>query len=240
LAGLTLPELLRRREAAAADVGASPARGKSVIWIWLRGGASHIDSWDMKPEAPAEVRGEFAPIATCVPGITICEYLPRQAAIMDRLAIIRGIASNDLGDHTPHYILTGHPTRGIRPSLGAVTSYLQRQPAALPPYVSTFDYSYGEATYTGPAHQPFIPNDRGLKNFSLARELTVERLADRRQLLGQLDQIRRDVDRSGIFAGMDAFMQQAVEMVTSQKARDAFDLSWGAAEIVWREGGGFR
>ena len=231
LAGLTLPQLLRLKQAVAGETATrsvSEGRQKSVIWIWLRGGASHIDSWDMKPLAPAEIRGEFSPIATSVPGIQICEHMPRQAKMMDRLAIVRGILSNDLGDHTPHYILTGLPSRGIRPSFGSVASYLRGrtriQPSEVPAYVSTFDYSYGEAHYTGPANQPFFPNDRGLDNLRLSRDLTVDRLDDRRQLLGQLDQLRRDADRSGTFDGMDAFTRQAVEMVTSAKARDAFDL----------------
>jgi hypothetical protein len=224
LGGLMLPEILRLQQAKAGESKGGPIKGKSVIWIWLRGGASHIDSWDMKPAAPAEVRGEFQPIATSVPGIEICEHLPRQAAMMDRLAIVRGIQSNDLGDHTPHYILTGFPDRGIRPSLGAVASYLHRGPAELPPYVSTFDYSYGESTYTGVAHQPFIPQGAGLENLRQKRDLPLGRMQDRRELLGHLDTIRRKADRSGAIDGLDAFTRQAVEMVTSAKAREAFDL----------------
>src|SRR5215203_4809186 len=107
-AGLTLADVLRLRASAAAPA----TRAKSVIMIWLRGGPSHIDSYDMKPDAPQEIRGEFRPIPTNVPGVRICEHLPRQARIMDKLAILRGIRSNDLGDHTPHYILTCFPDRG--------------------------------------------------------------------------------------------------------------------------------
>jgi hypothetical protein len=220
LGGLTLPGLLRRQAAADTDKG----RGKSVIMIWLRGGASHIDSFDMKPAAPPEVRGEFSPIKTVVPGIEICEYLPRMARVMDRLAIIRGIQSNDLGDHTPHYILTGLPSRGIRPTIGAVVSYLQEQPAEVPPYVSTFDYSYGESTYTGPAHQPFFPQGAGLDNLRLRKELTLSRLDDRRRLLDRLDQVRRGFDRGRAESGSDPFTERALAMLTSAKARDAFDL----------------
>src|SRR5687768_12549794 len=117
--GLTLADVLRQRASAAAGSG----RNKSVIMIWMRGGPSHIDSYDMKPNAPAEIRGEFNPIATNVPGIQLCEYLPRQARIMDKLAIVRGIRSNDLGDHTPHYIVTGFPDRGRRPAFGSIVSY---------------------------------------------------------------------------------------------------------------------
>ena len=235
LGGLTLGHILRLQSANA--VSDAPRRNKSVIWIWLRGGASHIDSWDMKPRAPAEVRGEFSPIATNVPGIEVCELMPLQATMMDRLAIIRGIKSNDLGDHTPHYILTGFPDRGKRPTFGAVTSYVMspsnhvmsrppdRDIHSLPPYVSTFKYSYGESHYTGTAHGPFIPDGAGLKNLGLLRDLSVNRLENRRVLLSQMDTLRRDVDRTGTFDGLDAFTRQAVEIVMSSKARDAFDLS---------------
>src|SRR5262245_19880237 len=96
--GLTLADLLRARASAA---GAA-RRTKSVIMIWLRGGPSHIDSYDMKPGAPAEIRGEFQPISTNVAGIQLCEHMPRQAEIVDKLAILRGIKSVDIGDHTPH------------------------------------------------------------------------------------------------------------------------------------------
>jgi hypothetical protein len=226
LSGLTLPKILQLQQCAAAESKQSArARGNSVILIWLRGGPSHIDSYDMKPGAPAEVRGEFRPMPTNVPGIEICDLLPRQATIMDRLAIIRGIKSNDLGDHTPHYILTGHPSRGVRPTIGAVTSYFgHSQPHEVPPYVSTFKYDYGEAHYTGPSHQPFIPQGAGLENLRPRKELTIDRLDNRRELLGQLDTIRRDLDRTDTFAGIDDFTQRAIQMLTSPKARDAFDL----------------
>src|SRR5262249_50304345 len=157
--GLGLPEILRAESVA--GLPSTPRRTKSVIWIWLRGGPSHIDSWDMKPAAPAEVRGEFRPVASSVPGIEICDLMPQQATMMDRLAIIRGIKSNDIGDHTPHYILTGFPDRGKRPSMGSVVSYMHAKHSrdasatqSIPPYVSTFKYSYGEAHYTGTAHNP--------------------------------------------------------------------------------------
>lgn len=241
LGGLALPEVLRLQTLNASE--RSAARQKSVIWIWLRGGPSHIDSYDMKPAAPAEVRGEFRPTATNVPGIEICDLMPRQAALMDRLAIIRGIKSNDIGDHTPHYILTGFPDRGKRPSMGSVVSYLHatevplgRRDAQVPPYVSTFKYSYGEAHYTGTAHNPFVPDGAGLKNLNLLKELSVNRLDNRRELLGQLDSLRRDVDRGSTFAGIDTFTQQAIDIVTSAKARDAFDIEREPRETRERYG----
>ena len=233
-AGLTLADVLRLQ----AQAGTSAGRGRSVIMIWLRGGASHIDSYDMKPDAPPEVRGEFNPISTAVPGIEICEYLPLHAQMMDKLAIVRGIKSNDLGDHTPHYILTGHPTRGIRPTLGAVVSYLRPRTDGIPPYVSTYSTeSFSESTYTGPAHKPFIPNDRGLSNLSLAREISIQRLSDRQQLLGQFDAYRRQSDAAAAaFEAHDTFTSRALQTITSPAVRNAFDLKQEAPETYARYG----
>jgi hypothetical protein len=109
-------------------------------------------------------------------------------------------------------------------------------PSDVPPYVSTFKYSYGEAHYTGPAHQPFIPQGAGLDNLRLRKELTIDRLDNRRELLGQLDTIRREMDRTGTFGGIDTFTQQALEMLTSARARDAFDLKQEPRETVERYG----
>jgi hypothetical protein len=224
LGGLTLADLLRLR----AQAGTSVARPKSVIMIWLRGGPSHIDSYDMKPNAPAEIRGEFQPIPTSVPGIDVCELLPRHAEMMDKLAIIRGIKSNDLGDHTPHYILTGSPDRGKRPVFGSVVSYLKPTSDGLPPYVSLMYkppglYDNEGPVYLGPAHRPFSPKGAAA-NLGLMKEVPRERFDERRALLGQLDSFRRAVDRQPAFAGIDAFTHQALEMITSTKARDAFEL----------------
>lgn len=232
-AGLSLADVERLRAASPSPSG----RGKSVIMIWLRGGPSHIDSFDMKPEAPAEVRGEFSPIPTSVPGVQLCEYLPRLSGIMDRLAILRGIKSNDLGDHTPHYILTGFPDRGKRPTLGAITSYVQRRNDGVPPYVSTFDWApYPDSTYTGPAHRPFIPDGAGLANLSLARGISLGRLGDRRRLLEHFDTIRRDLDAGDGFAAHDAFTTKALETITSSNVRDAFDLDQEPVETRARYG----
>ncbi len=269
LGGLSLPDLLHRQAAA----GNSRGRGKSVIMIWQRGGPSHIDSFDMKPAAPPEIRGEFQPIRTNVPGIEICEHLPKLASMADRLAILRGIKSNDLGDHTPHYILTGFPDRGRRPTIGAVYSYLNRQRHDVPPYVSTFTQDYGDAHYTGPANGPFVPDSAGLDNLSLHKSLSLPRLDDRRSLLRELDTLAREPSRRASEATPtrraseeftltrraseeftltrsvseeftptrsvseqstptrraseappDAFTQQAIDLIASPKAREAFDL----------------
>lgn len=236
-AGLTLADVLRLRASAATDAG----RGKSVIMIWLRGGASHIDSYDMKPDAPAEVRGEFSPIATNVPGIQVCEYMPRHARMMDKLAVIRGIKSNDLGDHTPHYILTGSPDRGKRPVFGSVVSHLQRRTDGLPPYVSLMYkppglYDNEGPVYLGPAHRPFVPKAEGIENLSLARGISGDRLRDRRQLLREFDTLRREVDASGTMSAMDAHTERALEMITSPRVREAFEISKESPETYARYG----
>jgi hypothetical protein len=224
LAGLMLSDVLRLR------ARATTARAKSVILIWLRGGASHIDSFDMKPDAPAEIRGEFRPISTNVPGIQLCEYLPQLASITDKLAIVRGIRSNDIGDHTPHYILTGTPARGTRPAFGSIVSHLRPNASGLPPYVSLMYeppglYDNEGPLYLGAAHRPFAPRDEGLENLRRPREISLDRLQDRRQLLRAFDSMRREAEHNESMSGVDAFTRRAFEMTTSPAAREAFDLS---------------
>ena len=226
IGGLTLADVLRSQDAAGAE---KSKRSKSVIMVWLRGGPSHIDMVDMKPEAPPEIRGEFRPTMTNVSGIQICDLMPRQAKLMDKLAIIRGIKSNDLGDHTPHYIITGSPDRGKHPAFGSVVSYLQpRRADGLPPYVSLMYkppglYDNEAPLYTGHANRPFVPRAEGLDNLSLARGIEASRLDNRHGLLQQLDTIRRDVD-SRSFTGIDEHTARAMRMIASPKVREAFDL----------------
>ena len=169
--------------------------------IWLSGGASHIDSYDMKPNAPAEIRGEFQPISTALPGVQLCEHLPKHAQMLDKLAIVRGIKSIDLGDHTPHFILTGFGERGKRPVFGSVVSHQRPHSGGLPPYVSLMYkppglYDNEGPTYLGPAHRPFVPKAEGLANLSLAKGISQDRLRDRRQILREFDSLSRDVDAS--------------------------------------------
>lgn len=236
-AGLSLADVLRLRTQA----GTESARPKSVIMVWLRGGASHIDSYDMKPQAPVEIRGEFSPIATNVPGIQICEYMPLQAQIMDKLAIVRGIKSNDLGDHTPHYIVTGSPDRGKRPAFGSIVSYLKPRSDGLPPYVSLMYkpsglYDNEAPKYVGTSHRPFVPRAEGLENLSLVKEISRDRLRDRGELLREFDTLNREIDASGGMKAIDAHTERALEMITSPRARDAFDLKQESPETHARYG----
>ncbi len=237
VAGLTLADVLRLR----AQGSEHSARPKSVIMVWMRGGPSHIDSFDMKPLAPAEVRGEFQPISTNVPGIEICEHMPLLAGVMDKLAIIRGIKSNDLGDHTPHYIISGSPDRGKRPAFGAIVSHLKPRADGLPPYVSLMYkppglYDNEGPVYLSSSHRPFVPKSEGMANLTLAKDVSLERLGNRRQLLDSFDAFSRDAAHCEAMGGIDGFTSQALQMVTSSRARDAFDLSRESADTQNRYG----
>jgi hypothetical protein len=241
IGGLTLSGLLQGQAAAKEATGQSPARQKSVINIWMRGGPSHIDSFDMKPDAPPEIRGEFKPIATNVPGIQLCEYLPKLATMMDRLAIIRGYKANDLGDHTPHYILTGSGDRGKRPSFGSIVSYLQPRSDGMPPYVSLMYerpglYHNEASLYLGPQHLPFSPKSEGLANLRLVDGISMERLQDRKELLGQFDAIQRQVDQKVSKSEISIYTEQALRMIASPRVRDAFNVNQEPQEVHDRYG----
>lgn len=240
LGGLTLADVFRGR-AGRSCAASESVRRKSVILIWLRGGPSHIDSFDMKSHAPAEIRGEFQPIPTAVPGIEVCEYLPRVASIMDKLAIVRGIRSNDLGDHTPHYIVTGCPDRGKRPAFGSVVSRLLPAAGGMPRYASLMYeppglYDNEGPVFLGPSHRPFVPRETGLENLSLARGVTSGQLAERRTLLTTLDGWARRLGDDETMAGLDAHRRQAFEMIVSPRVREAFDLKRESPEARDRYG----
>jgi hypothetical protein len=231
LGGLSLAELLKLRASGSASPRAS---AKAVIYVYLWGGPSHIDTYDMKPNAPVEIRGEFAPIRTNVPGFDICEYLPLQARIADKLALIRNLRFNP-NFHDPVELFSGYkkPTEAgfaMRPDFGSVVSKLQSGagPRPLPAYIALdrtagFEFRNGPA-YLGLAHRAFVPGER-LESLALPRAVTLERLHDREQLRRSFDQIQREIDATGVFDGLDAFNTQALQMVTSARTRDAFDIS---------------
>src|SRR5262245_60457423 len=206
--GLSLADLLRLHVR-----GASAKRGhKAVIMVWLEAGPSQLDICDLKPDAPAEIRGPYKPIQTNVPGLDICELLPMHAKVADKLAIIRNMVYQSPDHRPPEELLTGFHDGG-RPALGSVVSKLQADAGAsraLPPYVQ-LDSLHDPAerlsfpAYLGSAHKPFVPN-KSLKTLELAPGVSAERLRDRRQLLSAFDGLRRDLDTTqGNIAGMDAF-----------------------------------
>jgi hypothetical protein len=227
-AGLSLADMLRLRARANPAAPAGPAP-KAAIMIYLGGGPSHIDMYDMKPDAPAEYRGEFRPISTNVPGVQICELMPLQARMFDKLAVIRSVTSVD--EHSDSYVMTGYSEQVNRvqhhPSFGSVVSRLRGAGnGEIPPFVSLRGQTIGsEPGYLGVAHRAFTPDGPGLSNLGLANGLNNDRVQDRRSLLQQFDTVRRDIDASGTMSGLDTFAQRAFEMVASGATRRALDLS---------------
>jgi hypothetical protein len=248
LCGLTLADVLRARAAQAA--AARPVKDTSVLLVWLGGGASHIDMWDLKPSAPAEIRGEFQPIATSLPGVDISEHLPLSAKEMDKCALLRTVSHRD-SDHASasHYLLTGYePTSGLpaneMPSYGSIVAR-ERGPrrAKLPAYVAIPEPPRsGMASYLGAAYDPFAvggdPAQDGysVRNLTLPDDVGLERLEDRRQLLGAIDDLRRHQDRAAQAAKRDAFNQKAFEMLTGPDTQAAFDLGREDARVRDRYG----
>jgi hypothetical protein len=236
-AGITLADLLRARATAATR--RQPSRSqKAAIMIYLPGGPSHMDMYDLKPEAPAEFRGEFKPIKTNVPGVEICEHFPLQARMFDKLACVRSIVSVD--EHSDSLVLTGYPERVNRtanhPSFGAVVSKLRGDAAGpVPPFVSLRGMSRGtEPGYLGVAHRPFTPSGPGNANLKLANNVTEDRLGARTGLLASFDDTRREIDATGTMKGLDAYTEQAVEMVTAGVVRTALDLKKEDPKVVGR------
>jgi hypothetical protein len=246
LGGLTLPGLLRLR--AAQKSSETPRR--SVILVWLAGGPSHIDMYDLKPNAPAEIRGEFKPIKTNVPGIVIGEHLPHQARIMDKLAILRSASHTNAGHGMgAQWMLTGYqPTievnDNIYPSCGSVVAKMRgpNEPG-LPAYVNLPRVlNLGKAAYLGASYNPFAPdndpNSPGfqVRNLKLPGRVDASRLHRRRELLQDLDHIRRDIDTRGDMHGLDTFYRDGMEMVTNTKAQNAFDIHKEAPTLRDRYG----
>ncbi len=237
-AGLSLGSLLRQEAQAGPDVAVG-GRLPSVILLWMRGGPSHIDMWDPKPDAPVEFRGEFGSIPTRVPGVRLTDMLPMCADLMDRWSIVRSLHHDDAGHSTGDQIcFTGYPagpTPDVNeyPSCGSIVArQLGHLSPRLPAYVMIpkMDPGTGPA-YLGVAHKPFEteadparPEPFRLTNFTLPAGVTVDRLGDRRGLLADFDRLRRDADGSGQLEALDRFDQRAWEILTARAARDAFDL----------------
>ena len=230
--GLTLADLLRLR---ALGKSVPSKSAKSVIMVYLGGGPSHIDTYDLKPDAPAEYRGEFESIATNVPGIRLCELFPRQAALFDKLAVIRSVIATS--EHSDSTITTGYTESVNRtahhPSIGAVISKLRnRAGTGVPPFASLptrngtlFEAPGDYPGYLGIAHRPFTPQGEGLKDLQQLTDVDAERLGTRRALLSNFDSLRRELDTSGVMEGLDSYKSRALEMVTSGAVRKALDLS---------------
>lgn len=221
--GLTLPQALR----------ANARKDISCILVWQSGGCGHQDTWDMKPDAPEEYRGEFAPIPTKTPGIQICEHLPFTAAQTDKFTILRSMRSKENNhERAINYLLTGYlplPTLEF-PSLGSVVSERLGPKNGLPPYVAvpqTFP-SYGGG-FLGGEHNPYNsgnPNVPGYvaRDLSLSSDVDWSRLGNRRKLLEVMDRKFRAIESGKGFASMDSFYEQAYSLLSSPNAKKAFDI----------------
>lgn len=244
--GLSLEHVLRAKEQAG-----SPAKDTAVIQIWLGGGPSQFETFDPKPDAPVEIRGPYGTIPTLHPGVRFCETMPKTAKVVDRAAVIRSICHGENGHFVAaHWLSTGY--RGMNnqashPSAGSLTShFLGPREAGIPPYVllseqQTRNPNIGEVM--GPGHlgashgaftvfqDPYQSSYRpellrdATANLTLADDVTLDRVSDRRSLLNSLDRISRSVDNSKRMSGLDRFSETALDMVTNGRARDAFDLS---------------
>jgi hypothetical protein len=239
---LALPNLLR--------AGVDPSSHRSIINVYLPGGPPHQDMWDLKPDAPSEIRGEFKPIKTNVPGIEICEHFPLLAKMADKLVFIRSLVGS-AGDHDGFQCMTGHrrtpQTAGYWPAMGAWVSKVQG-PAdkSIPPHV-TLMYPTGERRWGDPAtggflgmaHGPFrlVGNKPGTKPEGMAlKNVTLERMSSRVELSKAFDSLDRSIDRSGTMDGMDSFTKQAMGILTSSKLVDALDLSKENRKVLERYG----
>ncbi len=263
MAGLSVPNLLRASDQLK-SIGKSSLPKKSVILLWMTGGPSHIDTWDPKPDRPIQNRGPFGVTETSVPGITITDRLPKQAAMMDRFTIIRSVDPK-MSSHQPNQVMqtanllaTPRTNRkGDRyPAMASIVAkHHGANSPGMPPYVAFMKHHSHIAWggYLGKEYDPFIANDAAKlpiydsvggdtgrisagKMFQLAPGLSSERMKSRRDLMQQFDKLRNDIDQAGSMTALDSYSQQAYEMVLGQKIQQAFDLSQESASMRDRYG----
>ena len=249
LGGISLPQVLKAEAKSSPQEGGKGLSHKGVIMIYLSGGPSHQDMYDLKMQAPKEIRGEFKPIATNVPGIEICQHMPRLAKMMDKFTIIRSLYGCP-DQHASDLCLSGYPIGGGKrqsghPSLGSLLSKLQGPvDRAVPPFVGLTTktrhapYSNpGVPGFLGQAHAPIQPDGEAMASMRL-NGITLDRLSDRKALLSSVDRFRRSADASGIIEGMDAFTQRAFDVLTSSKLVEALDLDKEDSRLRDRYGRG--
>jgi hypothetical protein len=235
LFGLTLPQLLRLEAQATSS---ATKRARAVIMLWLGGGPAHQDMWDLKPDAPEGIRSLFKPIPTKADGVRISEHLPKTAQVADKISIIRSLY-HSIPAHGPAsvFMTTGNkPTPAMDyPSLGSLTARLLPVEKSVPPYVSFNDNRRSASGYLGTAYNPFIvegnANGRGsgsmrVRGIQLPNGFTLDELEKRDKLFKGFDETFRSLDQSAdLVEGLDAFHQQALEILRSDKTKKAFDLT---------------
>jgi hypothetical protein len=242
LLGLSLPELLRLEAVA----GSTTRRADAVILVWLAGGPATIDMWDLKPNAPDGIRGEFQPIETKAPGIDISEHLPKTARVTDRLTVIRSL-NHTIPSHGPAtvFMTTGNkPTPALQyPALGSLVTRLMPAERGVPPYVSFGEIrggTAGSSGYLGTSCNPFLVEGAGgkgggtlrVRDIQLPTGFTLDQLENRDKLLHDFDGAFREADRAAELAdGLDTFHKQALEILRSDRTRKAFDLNQERPEV---------
>lgn len=243
-AGLNLADIFRNEAQ-----GNSRSGHKAVINIFLGGGPPHQDMWEIKTEAPAEIRGEFKPIATSVPGIQIGECFPRIARMMDKCVVIRSVVGA-AGGHDGFQCTTGWRQQdmaamGGRPGIGAVMAKVKGPvDPSVPPFVGLAARTQhmpwsdsGRPGFLGPAYRAFTPDGEGMANLKL-RNISTAQFDDRKRLMSSFDGLRRELDASGALTGMDASTERAIGVLTSSKLLEALDISREPGKLRERYGDG--
>ncbi|MBS0203994.1 MAG: DUF1501 domain-containing protein [Planctomycetes bacterium] len=228
--GISLANLLAAR-AQATEAGKA-VKSTSVVWLWLGGGPTHIETFDPKLTAPSEYRSVTGETATNIPGVTLGGYFHETAQVADKMAFVRSFAHTNSGHGGgTHFVMTGYDNRAIdngglptRPSIGSIASRVRgpnNLATGIPTYVRLSSIGADGPAFLGPAYAPFDPNGQARKNMNL--ETKVDRFDDRRELLGSLDRFRRDTDTHGLMDGLDAFEQQAFNMLLGNSSK-AFNV----------------
>ncbi|MCC7419661.1 MAG: DUF1501 domain-containing protein [Planctomycetaceae bacterium] len=230
LTGMGLPALLQAR-AEAASTGAT-VKETSVVWLWLGGGPTHVETFDPKMTAPSEYRSVTGEVATRLPGVTLGGNFERMADVADKMSFVRSFAHTNSGHGGgTHYVMTGYDNRNIdngglpsRPSIGSIVSKARganHPHTGMPTYVRVGNIGSDGPAFLGTAYAPFQTNGPARKNMELTT--SSDRVGERRELLTQFDRYRRQADNSGIMEGLNAFEQQAFSLVLGS-APEAFDL----------------
>lgn len=225
VAGLTLPNLMRAKAMAGAE--GSEIKNKSVIWLWLSGGATHVETFDPKMSAPVEYRSITGEASTPIPGVTIGGTFPQIGSVADKMAIVRSFAHGSSSHGTgTQWVMTGYNDRAnMRPATGAIVSKINgttNSVTGMPTYVSMGRIRNDGPGWLGTRYSSFDPSGQARQNMDIS--IPADRFQGRRNLLNSLDRMNREIDRSGMMSGLDGFEQQAFELVLGG-SQNAFDIS---------------
>ena len=241
---LALPQLLQARAEAAA--AGKPTKETSIIWLWLGGGPTHVETFDPKMTAPSEYRSVTGDVKTSVPGVTIGGTYPKMAKVVDKMALVRSFHHSNSGHGGgTHWVMTGYNNKKSdnggppnRPSLGSILSRVRgsnHRISGIPTYIRTGGIGSDGPAFLGPAYAPFDPKGQAKKNMTMV--VPKDRIDDRKSLLRGLDRINRQVDQSGLMDGLNKFEQQAFNLLFGSAAK-AFDIKAEDPKTVEKYGKG--